>query len=521
MLRIAESSAASLAMTAECGSRGGVAQHAGTASRHRPGPGRPDRPVASPDRMLNRLDLRGSRRRPRWPRCPRPATGGAEPVAAVRGDPRPMSAPRGDAAVRELTERLRRRRARRPAGAPGRAARPRSARTPAPLRDGARGGRRRPSRPTTARRSQPDGRPRAQRCRGFAHSPCRSARARLLRARRAAVYPSTVLMTAVPAKVAGVRRGGAVRRRPTGPPALPPDATLAAAAVAGVDEVYRVGGAQAIARHGLRHRDRSARSTSSSVPATSTSPWPSGWWPVRAGWVCRARSPGPSEVVVVADRSAPADLAAIDIVVQAEHGPDGLAWLDHLGRGGGQGGHRRDRPSYVTAPAAPGRHRGHARRGWLRGAGRRARAGHGRGQRHRPRAPPADGRRRRGPRAAGAQRRRRVLRPVGAGLARRLPGRAVATCCRRRLGPVRPGAHRGRLHQARPRRHHRRGRPSSALAPARRPAGRGRGPGRPRRDARPRGWPRDAGRRGARAGPRRPRGLWRATTRPRSMWRCG
>ncbi len=36
---------------------------------------------------------------------------------------------------------------------------------------------------------------------------------------------------------------------------------------------------------------------------------------------------GPSEVVVVADRSVPADLAAIDVVVQAEHGPDGLAWL--------------------------------------------------------------------------------------------------------------------------------------------------------------------------------------------------
>ena len=36
---------------------------------------------------------------------------------------------------------------------------------------------------------------------------------------------------------------------------------------------------------------------------------------------------GPSEVVVVADGSAPADYAALDLVVQAEHGPDGLAWL--------------------------------------------------------------------------------------------------------------------------------------------------------------------------------------------------
>ncbi len=36
---------------------------------------------------------------------------------------------------------------------------------------------------------------------------------------------------------------------------------------------------------------------------------------------------GPSEVVVVADRSVAADFAAIDVIVQAEHGPDGLAWL--------------------------------------------------------------------------------------------------------------------------------------------------------------------------------------------------
>ena len=36
---------------------------------------------------------------------------------------------------------------------------------------------------------------------------------------------------------------------------------------------------------------------------------------------------GPSEVVVVADATAPVDFAAIDLMVQAEHGPDGLAWL--------------------------------------------------------------------------------------------------------------------------------------------------------------------------------------------------
>ena len=59
-------------------------------------------------------------------------------------------------------------------------------------------------------------------------------------------YPSSVLMTAIPARVAGVRRGRALRRRPA-PTARVHDAILAAAALAGVDEVYRVGGAQAIA----------------------------------------------------------------------------------------------------------------------------------------------------------------------------------------------------------------------------------------------------------------------------------
>src|SRR5262249_15375529 len=61
-----------------------------------------------------------------------------------------------------------------------------------------------------------------------------------------AVYPSTVLMTAVPARVAGVPQVvlAVPPDRTTG---LPPDATLAAAAIAGVDEVYRIGGAQAVA----------------------------------------------------------------------------------------------------------------------------------------------------------------------------------------------------------------------------------------------------------------------------------
>ena len=68
---------------------------------------------------------------------------------------------------------------------------------------------------------------------------------RLLRPGGRARYPSTVLMCAVPARVAGVAE--VVLCVPPGPDGRVDDATLAAAAVAGVDEVYRVGGAQAIA----------------------------------------------------------------------------------------------------------------------------------------------------------------------------------------------------------------------------------------------------------------------------------
>jgi len=140
-----------------------------------------------------------------------------------------------------------------------------------------------------------------------------------------AVYPSTVLMTAVPAKVAGVPEVVLVAPpdRSTG---LPPDATLAAAAIAGVDEVYRVGGAQAVAALAYG---------TASIRAVDVIVGPGNVYVALAKRLVAAEGrvgvpsafAGPSEVVVVADRGAPVDLAAIDVVVQAEHGPDGLAWL--------------------------------------------------------------------------------------------------------------------------------------------------------------------------------------------------
>lgn len=135
-------------------------------------------------------------------------------------------------------------------------------------------------------------------------------------------YPSTVLMCAVAARVAGV--GEVVLCVPPGPDGKVDDATLAAAAVAGVDEVYRVGGAQAVAAM--------AYGTESIVPV-DVIVGPGNRFVAEAkrqvsGVVGVASAfAGPSEVVVIADADTPPELAAIDLVVQAEHGPDGMAWL--------------------------------------------------------------------------------------------------------------------------------------------------------------------------------------------------
>ena len=103
------------------------------------------------------------------------------------------------------------------------------------------------------------------------------------------------------------------------------DATLAAAAVAGVDEVYRIGGAQAIAAMAYGTEQRARRSTSIVGPGNAyvaeAKRQVSGVVGVASAFA------GPSEIVVVAGPDAPPEFAAIDLVVQAEHGPDGLAWL--------------------------------------------------------------------------------------------------------------------------------------------------------------------------------------------------
>ncbi len=138
-----------------------------------------------------------------------------------------------------------------------------------------------------------------------------------------AEYPSTVLMTAVPARVAGVKNIVLC---------VPPDPTrgqvapsvLAAATLAGVDRVYQVGGAQAIAAMAygtetIRPVDVIAGPGNVYVALAKQE--------VGGDVGVAAAFAGPSEVVVVADDTADPHFAAIDVIVQAEHGPDGLSWL--------------------------------------------------------------------------------------------------------------------------------------------------------------------------------------------------
>jgi histidinol dehydrogenase len=135
---------------------------------------------------------------------------------------------------------------------------------------------------------------------------------------------STVLMTAVPARVAGV--GAVAVCSPPGPDGRPAPAILAAAAIAGVDEVYRIGGAQAVAALAYG---------TESVPAVDVIVGPGNRYVAIAERMVAGEGAvgvpsaftGPSEVAVIADDSTPPEYAAVDLVVQAEHGPDGLAYL--------------------------------------------------------------------------------------------------------------------------------------------------------------------------------------------------
>lgn len=136
-----------------------------------------------------------------------------------------------------------------------------------------------------------------------------------------AAYPSTLLMTAVPAKVAGVSRivvcspptrGGEIN-----------SLILAAASVCEVDEVYRLGGAQAIAA--LAYGTKTIKPVVKVVGPGNRF--------VTLAKVIVSRDvvidlpAGPSEIVVLADETADPKFVALDLISQSEHAPDNVAGL--------------------------------------------------------------------------------------------------------------------------------------------------------------------------------------------------
>ncbi len=136
-----------------------------------------------------------------------------------------------------------------------------------------------------------------------------------------ASYPSTVLMNAVPALVAGVER--VVMVTPPGPGGEPSPTVLAAAHLAGVEEVYRVGGAQAIAALAFG---------TETIPRVDVITGPGNLYVTLAkkavfGHVSIDSLAGPSEVLVIADHTADPDLVAADLLAQAEHDPLAAAIL--------------------------------------------------------------------------------------------------------------------------------------------------------------------------------------------------
>jgi len=136
-----------------------------------------------------------------------------------------------------------------------------------------------------------------------------------------AAYPSTVLMTVVPARVAGVRE--IVLVTPPGPGGRIEPVVLAAARIAGVTEGYRIGGAQAVAAlaYGtglIRRVDKIVGPGNIYVALAKARVF---------GEVGIDMVAGPSEVVVVADASADPDWIAADLLAQAEHDPMARALL--------------------------------------------------------------------------------------------------------------------------------------------------------------------------------------------------
>lgn len=128
-----------------------------------------------------------------------------------------------------------------------------------------------------------------------------------------AAYPSSVLMNVIPAKVAGVER--IVMTTPAGADGRVNPGTLVAARIAGVDEIYKVGGAQAIAAMAFG---------TESIPKVDKITGPGNIFVALAkkacfGYVSIDSIAGPSEILVIADETANPRYVAADLLSQAEH----------------------------------------------------------------------------------------------------------------------------------------------------------------------------------------------------------
>lgn len=128
-----------------------------------------------------------------------------------------------------------------------------------------------------------------------------------------AAYPSSVLMNVIPAKVAGVER--IVMTTPAGADGKVNPGTLVAAKIAGVDEIYKMGGAQAIAAMAFG---------TESIPKVDKITGPGNIFVALAkkacfGYVSIDSIAGPSEILVIADETANPRYVAADLLSQAEH----------------------------------------------------------------------------------------------------------------------------------------------------------------------------------------------------------
>ena len=136
-----------------------------------------------------------------------------------------------------------------------------------------------------------------------------------------ASYPSSLVMTVVPARVAGVAEIAVAS--PCDEDGRLDPTLLAAAGLLGVDELYAMGGAQAVAALAYG---------TETIPSVDKIVGPGNAWVTAAKLevygACAIDLPaGPSEVLVVADHTADPRLVAIDLLCQAEHGPDSPAVL--------------------------------------------------------------------------------------------------------------------------------------------------------------------------------------------------